>query len=382
MAAFATGAAVAPAARLACPNGGARCRIEAGTAYQPRAPLPSAAGAVAAAAVGCLTGSLAGTDRRIARGRRRRSRHTASRAAAVTGTLLAAPSRQLHFAARCARGGAEVAADPSSLVLCFDFDGVIGDSVDESSEAAWRHAKERWPELDLGSSAEPFLAPMRKVRPVVETGWENTVLIRILAESGTEDSLINSILPSWEEMRNMRVQEWGLDPREMIREYGEVRDRWIAADQVGWLGRNRAYDGVTDVMQAMMRGGAEVFVITTKQKRFCAALLKDFGLHFPEEKLFALEDGPKTEVLLGLLQRPALKGRTFHFIEDKLGTLKKVSALPDLSEIKLHLVDWGYNTESDRSSVRSGSLGDISLITKADFQLLGLGRSWLDLKVV
>ena len=63
-------------------------------------------------------------------------------------------------------------------MVCYDFDGVCCDSVDESSTAAWKHGRQLWPELRWGASPEPFLEAMRLVRPVVETGWENTLIIR------------------------------------------------------------------------------------------------------------------------------------------------------------------------------------------------------------
>ena len=63
-------------------------------------------------------------------------------------------------------------------MVCYDFDGVVCDSVDESSTAAWKHGKQLWPGLRWGDSPEAFLEPMRLLRPVVETGWENTLIMR------------------------------------------------------------------------------------------------------------------------------------------------------------------------------------------------------------
>lgn len=54
----------------------------------------------------------------------------------------------------------------------------------------------------------------------------------------------------------------------------------------------------------------EVFVITTKQKRFAKALLEDYDVPLAEDHLYALEDGPKTEVLKGLVARPVIAGGT------------------------------------------------------------------------
>lgn len=59
-------------------------------------------------------------------------------------------------------------------VWAFDFDGVVCDSVGESSLSAWRAAESKWPELFGAPEAlarqELVVEQMRVVRPVIETG--------------------------------------------------------------------------------------------------------------------------------------------------------------------------------------------------------------------
>mmetsp|Transcript_4469 Transcript_4469/g.13361 ORF Transcript_4469/g.13361 Transcript_4469/m.13361 type:complete len:213 (-) Transcript_4469:52-690(-) len=188
----------------------------------------------------------------------------------------------------------------------------------------------------------------------------------------------STVLGSWGEMLQERVKLWRLDPEEMIKEFGEVRDRWIAEEEDKWIARNRAYDLVPDCIDAMLDAGAEVFIITTKQRRFCEALLKDFQLDLPSEKVFALEDGPKTDVLKSLLAKPELAGRTFHFIEDKLGTLRKVAKDAELESVKLHLADWGYVTARERKIVGAGVVDKVSLLSMPGLEVLGIGRPWME----
>jgi len=288
---------------------------------------------------------------------------------------------------------------------------VICDSVDESTETAFRHALQRWPELrrDLGNSVKPFLQPMRVVRPVVETGWENTMLVRGLADGGVVpkevaytdlkipayanlkyavsgdntppmwEKLCKDVLRSWDKVRNKWVDNWGIDYKEMIEEFGTVRDEWIEKDVSSWLRRNRAYDMVPDCIEAMMAAGAEVFIITTKQRRFCTMLLREFDLEIPDDRIFALEDGPKLDVLRELLRRPDLAGRDFHFVEDKLGTLRKVAAEPDLSAVNLHLVTWGYVTVAQVKIVKAGLEEGISPMTPKGLENVG-GVPWMELE--
>jgi len=62
-----------------------------------------------------------------------------------------------------------------SAVWAFDFDGVVCDSVGESSLSAWRAAEAKWPELfgtaEARAQQDRVVEGMRVVRPVVETGW-------------------------------------------------------------------------------------------------------------------------------------------------------------------------------------------------------------------
>ena len=59
-------------------------------------------------------------------------------------------------------------------VWAFDFDGVVCDSVGESSLSAWKAALKKWPEIfgtpEAESKRDSVLDGMRIVRPVVETG--------------------------------------------------------------------------------------------------------------------------------------------------------------------------------------------------------------------
>ena len=56
----------------------------------------------------------------------------------------------------------------------FDFDGVVCDSVGESSLSAWRAAAVQWPDVfrtpEAEAQQERVVEGMRAVRPVVETG--------------------------------------------------------------------------------------------------------------------------------------------------------------------------------------------------------------------
>ncbi len=247
-------------------------------------------------------------------------------------------------------------------VLCLDFDGVICDSCEESSITAWRHAKRLWPKLLPEEDWRPFLAPMRRLRPVVHTGYELTLLIRLLAEG---EPALAEILDRWDEIRPDCMARWGLEREALIEGFGAVRDRWIASDPDGWLSHHAFYPPVADLLRTTDR---PFFVITTKQARFCARLLESAGIAIAADRLFGLEAGAKTDVLAEILTRQDSATAAIHFVEDNLATLEKVATDPRLEPLSLYLANWGYNTAAMRQ--RAAAHPRITVISPGDLVTL------------
>ena len=122
------------------------------------------------------------------------------------------------------------------------------------------------------------------------------------------------------------------------------------SDFDGWLKPNELYPGVAEaVLAAQGRDDAAVKIVTTKQGRFALAILEKMGgIVIPEEDMYSttVSGIPKADVLrsLGTSGRPRKI-----FVEDKLSTLEKVCKASDLDDWELYLVDWGYNTASERA---------------------------------
>jgi hypothetical protein len=110
------------------------------------------------------------------------------------------------------------------------------------------------------------------------------------------------------------------------------------------------YPGVAEaVPAAQKRSDAAVKIVTTKQGRFALAILERMGkISIADDDMYSttVSGIPKTDVLrtLGVDGNPRKI-----FVEDKLSTLEKVCKADDLDEWELFLVDWGYNTESERA---------------------------------
>jgi phosphoglycolate phosphatase-like HAD superfamily hydrolase len=245
-----------------------------------------------------------------------------------------------------------------SVVYALDFDGVLCDSVGESSQSAVRAVARIWPDLPIARSAssppEWLLAAMRKVRPVVETGYENILLARTLLErgEGEAEGFVDSALHGdWPSDRDALMQQYGCDRDSLVEAFGSVRDDWIASDLDGWLGANRMFPGVVD---ALNFAAADVYIITTKDTRFAKLLLDSAGVRgMNEDKIFGLGSGTKISVLKKIIAMPECAGRKVVFVEDRYETLEAVSISMLGQPLELLLATWGYNTEKVRGTAES-----------------------------
>ncbi|XP_060969764.1 uncharacterized protein LOC115706477 isoform X2 [Cannabis sativa] len=235
-------------------------------------------------------------------------------------------------------------------LYALDFDGVLCDSCGETAVSAV------------------------KVRPVVETGYETLLLVRLLLEtripsirksSVSEGLTVEGILDNWLKLKPVIMEEWDENREILIDLFGKVRDEWLENDFHTWIGANRFYPGVPD---ALKFASSRIFIVTTKQGRFADALLRELaGVTLPPERIFGLGTGPKVEVLKQLQKKPEHQGMKLHFVEDRLATLKNVIKEPELDGWNLYLVDWGYNTQKEREE--AASIPRIRLLELSDFSM-------------
>ncbi|WIA23028.1 hypothetical protein OEZ86_009943 [Tetradesmus obliquus] len=265
-----------------------------------------------------------------------------------------------------------VTASAGKRVVALDFDGVVCDSVGESSLSAFKAAAIQWPEIFQTAAAEAakpqLVEQMRAVRPVVETGYENVVQIRCLYEGVT----VEQMLAGWHDMLPAKMKEWGLQRSELVELFGGVRDSWIADDLAGWLAPNRIYPGVADAVAAAMQQD-DVYIVTTKQAHYTEVLLRDMaGISFPSDRIHSttVSGEPKASVL-GRLAAQHADAAGYIFVEDKHSTLEKVTKAPGAEAWQLYLVDWGYNTPAERQAAAADPR--ITVVDLQHFQqLMGL----------
>lgn len=265
------------------------------------------------------------------------------------------------------------AASSKTTLFALDFDGVVCDSVGESSLSAWKHGAQLWPEVfdceRANEKKDEVLDKLRAVRPVVETGYENTILARALLEN-LDGYDVESILKDWPILSETLMKKWQLDRKTMVLEFGKIRDDWIRTDFKSWLQPNALYEDVPEALRfCTERRDAKVTIVTTKQARFADAILVDMGgVKIPEEDLISttVSGEPKADVLVRLEETFNEDGASrMIFVEDKLSTLIKVANDKRLSKWDLFFVDWGYNTEDERQVAKHDYR--MKLISKEEF---------------
>ena len=247
---------------------------------------------------------------------------------------------------------------PAMDVFCFDFDGVICDSAPETAVTAWRGCRELWPlpGVDLPVALQERFC---RLRPVLHTGFEAIPLMRLIERGDHDDA---EILDRFPELRDALMTQHDLSAERLQAVFGSIRDRQIEQDADQWLEWNRFYPGMSDLL-AHSIARHPTYVITTKQRRFASLLLAHNGVRLPEERIFGLEENrPKPAILESLMRRPEHDGATFHFIEDRLETLQSVIDAPALTQVRIYLADWGYNTPLQReSATRQSRIHVVSL---------------------
>lgn len=243
------------------------------------------------------------------------------------------------------------------IIHALDFDGVICDSAVETAITGWTAASQIW--NDMPAETPPALVDQfRLVRPIIETGYEAILAMRLLFLGETSAAIFADYQSKI--LKLMEEAQVGVD--ELKKLFGETRDRWIAADLDSWIAMNPLFPGVAKKLQ--MLGQHRIwYVITTKQERFVKQIFQANAIELADERIYGLDRNlSKPEVLKGLIER--YPNHAIEFVEDRLPTLINVKKHPELAQIKLLFASWGYNTDTDK---RLAKQQDFTTLTLDDF---------------
>ncbi|TVQ44357.1 MAG: HAD family hydrolase [Gloeocapsa sp. DLM2.Bin57] len=249
------------------------------------------------------------------------------------------------------------------LILALDFDGVLCDGIAEYFYSSRLAYQKIWDSLEINSQLEPAF---RRLRPVIETGWEMPLLLRALTLGISEASLVEN----WSAVSKAIVTQENLDKGAIATALDQVRDRLIASDLDSWLALQRFYPGVIHKVKSLLQErDIEVYIVSTKEGRFIKALLEQVGVQLPPESIIGKEiKQPKYQTLTQLLAKHNCQPSQLWFVEDRLKALELVEQQPNLEGVGLFLATWGYNTPAMRSSIANHPR--IKLLSLEEFQNL------------
>ncbi len=229
----------------------------------------------------------------------------------------------------------------NSIIYALDFDGVICDSAVETAITGWKAAAQIWDDMPNVVPQE-MIARFRAIRPIIETGYEAILTMRLLY---LEES-IESIYSDYGNKINNLIKDSKITVDDLKALFGETRDIWIANDLADWLNMNPLFDGVAEKLRQLEE--RHWFVVTTKQERFVKQILKANAINLADQQIFGLDRNmSKVEVLKGLLKTHP--DETLVFVEDRLPTLLNVLKNDGLASVKLIFALWGYNTNQDKA---------------------------------
>lgn len=245
-------------------------------------------------------------------------------------------------------------------ILALDFDGVVCDGLQEYWQTAWRAYARCWG-VDEALEPEGVGDRFRKLRPVIETGWEMPVLVAALMQGVGDEE----ILGHWPVLVKQIAQAADKEPRELVAQVDGERDRQIRTHLDNWLALHRFYPGSLDLINRAQQSATHLFIVSTKEGRFIRQLLAQGGVDIAPEQVIGKEiKQPKYQTLRDL--KTQIGGDpSVWFVEDRLPALAAVKAQTDLQAVQLFLADWGYNVARDREAAAADDR--IELLTPAQF---------------
>lgn len=233
-----------------------------------------------------------------------------------------------------------------TIIYALDFDGVICDSALETGISAWKAASQIWDDFSTPIPTDEQSAQFRQIRPVMGTGYEAILIVRLLNDGDTVADIMTNYHAKVQEI----IDSYALNVDYLKKIFGETRDQWIKDDLDNWVEKNPLFPGIKEKLQALSERGIW-YIVTTKQERFVKQILKANQIELAEEHIFGLDRNmTKEEVLIGLLAKHS--EQEIYFVEDMLPALLKVKNNSQLQSVKLFLALWGFNTAQDKIDVK------------------------------
>lgn len=248
-------------------------------------------------------------------------------------------------------------------ILVSDFDGVICNGLKEYFYSSKLVYQQIW--HDFSSDLDSLQSTFNLLRPVVETGWEMPLLLRVL----TWDENPENILNNWHNIKEKAIKILyleGITIEKISKTLDQVREFQIKNNLENWLNLHCFYEGIIPKLKNLIKQDITLYIITTKEGKFTKKLLEKEGIFLPKNAIMGKEvKRPKYESLRLIIKEEKAKPSDINFLEDRLEALELVNKQKDLQEVKLFLALWGYN--DDLTKVKAENNPNINTLSLVNF---------------
>ena len=223
--------------------------------------------------------------------------------------------------------------------LFLDFDGVLCDSADETARCAWLAGSIIWKDWRGSDIPKANLEKFRRLRPLIETGYQSIALMKLISENYTEAF----IKEKFHFMIEQVFTSVSLNKNALINLFDKIRSDWMNVNFTTWLAWHKMYPFSDNIIKIGRNYYKEVYIISTKHKKYIEKLLEFFGIDFNTDNIYGLEAGrSKVEIIETILKETKTAPKNSIFIEDYKYTLFAFAENDFLKDMSLYLASWGY----------------------------------------
>ncbi len=224
-------------------------------------------------------------------------------------------------------------------ILALDFDGVIGNSVNECLIVAYNayYGLEGDDRISSPEALDDSLVDtFKRIRNYIRAGAD-FLFILLAIEKGVE---INN-QQDFDRFANEHKERW----QGFFDSFYRVREDISSNHLDLWLELNPMYEGMADYM-LNFPVKENLYIITTKKIDFVIKLLANRNITLVQENLFTADkQRSKRSILLDIQQKHQLPADQIWYVDDQVDTLLKIKD----TNIRCVMAEWGYNDQEQQN---------------------------------
>jgi len=317
-------------------------------------------------------------------------------------------------APQCRRGAALAMGAHAWPGVVLDFDGVLCDSVADTTHAAFSAATELWPDdMKAALALDPRDAgvrkswvggdwstyaddkrinediprwleeKMRQIRPVVSRGSDAVLAARLCVTDavnsktsslGERPLAAGEIVENWDVLRESMLYRVQYQPSELEESFAEQRlDSRVPVEV--WAERNPVFPSIA---ASVATSSAPIYVITRRDTDFTQSVLGSAGVKVPSDRIVFAENGrKKADVLVDIVAAVGGGEAPLLYVDDNVNVVREVVGdLRLVGKLKVCFAEWGYSSPSQKAeAARFPRVTNVNMRQFADLLLYGSDAS-------